>query len=223
MVAFGSASGGNAEAQPAPKVATAFYYGPRLPRELAQHFDRVVVDVDNLTAWPSPCKAELFAYVSLGEVGAGRPWRRRVPDGVVVARNAEWGADIVDVRRPAWRAFVLDQIVPAVLKKGIRGLFLDTLDSFELFEHDEAQWPSHQRALAEVIDAIRARHPDLKVLMNRGFGILSHLTRPPDGVVAESLFYTADAEGKQYRPVPADESADAACAARHREDPRDRD
>jgi hypothetical protein len=201
-----TAPAGHARARVSPKVTTAFYYGARVPRELTQHFDRVIVDVDNLAAWPAPCKAELFAYVSLGEVGAGRPWRRSVPDGVIVARNAEWGSEIVDVRRPAWRTFVLEQIVPGVLKRGIRGLFFDTLDSFESVEHAESHWPSHQRALAELIDAIRASHPELKVLLNRGFGILPYLVKPPDGVVVESLFRTADAAGKHYRPVPTGET-----------------
>jgi len=194
------------KAAPRP-VSTAFYYGTRVPRELAQHFDRVVVDVDNLTSWPSPCKAELFAYVSLGEVGPGRPWRRNVPDGVIVGRNSEWGSEIVDARLPAWRTFVLERVVPDVLKKGIRGLFFDTLDSFESVEHAESQWPSHQRALAELVDAIRARHPGLPILLNRGFGLLPFLASPPDGMVAEGLFRTADSEGRRYRPVAAEESA----------------
>ena len=178
-----------------------------MPRELAQHFDRVVVDVDNLTAWPNPCKAELFGYVSLGEVGPGRPWRRSVPNGVIVGRNSEWGSEIVDARQRAWRTFVLERVVPDILKKGIRGLFFDTLDSFESVEHAESQWPSHQRALAELINAIRAQHPTLKILMNRGFALLPFLAAPPDGMVAEGLFQTADADGRRYRPVPPDESA----------------
>lgn len=198
---------GRAETRVVAKATTAFYYGAKVPRELTQHFDRVVVDVDNLKAWPTPCKADLFAYVSLGEVGSGRPWRRNVPDGVIVARNGEWGSEIVDVRRPAWQTFILEQVVPGVLRKGIRGLFFDTLDSFETIERTESQWPSYQRALAQVIDTIRARHPELKILLNRGFAILPFLAAPPDGFVVEGLFQTGDALGRHYRPVPADETA----------------
>lgn len=199
-----------ADAQPqagsVARLTTAFYYGDHVPRELAQHFDRLVVDVDNLVAWPAPCKAELFAYVSLGEVGPGRPWRRQVPEGVIVGRNTEWTSEIVDVRRHAWQAFILEHVIPGVLKKGIRGLFFDTLDSFESVERDEAQWPSHRRALAELINTIRQRHPELKILLNRGFGLLPLLSSPPDGLVVESLFQTADADGKHYRPVDAAET-----------------
>ena len=200
-----------AHAQPdhdsVPKITTAFYYGARVPRELSQHFDRLVVDVENLVAWPAPCKAELFAYVSLGEVGPGRPWRRQVPDGVIVGRNGDWNSEIVDVRRRAWQTFVLDHVIPGVLKKGIHGLFFDTLDSFESVERSEEQWPSHRRALADLIDAVRERHPELKILLNRGFGVAPLLASPPDGVVVESLFQTVDADGRHYRPVAAEETA----------------
>jgi hypothetical protein len=59
----------DARAEEGSRASTAFFYGRDLPPELVEHFDRVVVEPDNLTALPTG-GAKLFAYVSLGEVNS---------------------------------------------------------------------------------------------------------------------------------------------------------
>lgn len=183
-----------------PHVSTAFYYGAPLPSELLDHFDRVVVEADGVTTLPKNVRAQLFAYVSVGEVNPSRRYRHEVPAGVVIGSNPVWGSDIVDTRSEQWRKFLLDRVVEPLYARGFRGFFLDTLDSYERVTSDAQDRARHARGIAAIVEELRLRHPDVKVLMNRGFDVLPLLTKPPDGLVAESLFRTAD-PGDVYRQV----------------------
>jgi hypothetical protein len=192
-----------AEAADPPHVATAFYYGPRVPNELLSHFDRIVVEADALPRPPSGGRAQPFAYVSVGEVHPGRAWRKDVPAALILGQNGRWGSDIVDTRSAAWRDFLVERVVDPIYAQGYRGLFLDALDSHRLLAKG-ADDPAFAAGVAAIIRAIRARHPDLQILMNRGFDVLPLLDHPPDGLVAESLFRTHD--GDAYRAVPPAET-----------------
>ena len=185
----------------APHVATAFYYGPNVPNELLSHFDRIVVEADDLAGPPSGARARPFAYVSVGEVHPGRAWRKEMPPALVLGHDARWGSDIVDTRSPAWRDFLVERVVEPLYAQGYRGLFLDTLDSHRLVARDAEDVRAHVAGIAAIVRAIRERHPDVQILVTRGFDVLPLLDRPPDGLVVESLFRTGDAGGA-YRAVP---------------------
>lgn len=191
----------------APSVATAFFYGSAIPPELLEHYQRVVVEADNLATVPAG-KAALFAYVSVGEVNRSRPYYREVPRHLLIGKSDGFDSDIVDTSRPEWSEFVLSRIVEPLYGRGFRGVFLDTLDSFERVPRAKSNADLHWRQLADLIDQIKKRHPDVAILQNRGFPLLPYL-RPGTiaGLVAESLFETADATGKSYRSVARDESA----------------
>ena len=191
----------------APHVSTAFYYGPRLPSELLAHFDRVVVESDNLATLPQAGRQKLLAYVGVGEVNPTRPWRSRIPRSLILSHNPVWNSDVVDTRSVGWSRFLLDEVIEPILSRGFSGVFLDALDSYERVTRDPVDRERHARNIAALIEAIRARHPELLIVLNRGFAALPFLSRAPDGLVAESLFQTGDARGTTYSAVPAAETA----------------
>jgi hypothetical protein len=190
-----------ARAEEASHVATAFYYGSQVPNELLDHFDRIVVEPDNLSAPPVGHRARPFAYVSVGEVHPSRPWRKDLPSNLVLSRNPLWGTDVVDTRSPAWRTFLVARVIEPLYARGYRGLFLDTLDSHRLVAHDEVERRAHAAGIAAIVGEIRRRHSDVQILMNRGFDVLPLLDRSPDGLVVESMFRTAGSDDV-YREVP---------------------
>lgn len=193
-----------ARADEPPHVSTAFYYAAPVPSELLAHFDRVVVEPDGVRSLPTNSRAQLFAYVSVGEVNPSRSYRQAIPAPLIVGSNPVWGSDLVDARKDEWREFLLDRVVEPLYARGFRGLFLDTLDSYERITKEPQERAAYARGIANIIEALRHRHPDLKVLMNRGFDVLPLLTQPPDGLVVESLFQTAD-PGEAYRQVSPEE------------------
>jgi polysaccharide biosynthesis protein PelA len=205
LAACALASTSRARAAETPRMATAFYYGSHVPPELLDHFDRIVVEPDNLKAPPAGGRARPFAYVSVGEVHPSRPWRKELPASLVLFHDARWGADVVDTRKPAWRSFLIERVIEPLYALGYRGLFLDTLDSHRLVAAGEDERRAHVAGIAAIVAEIRRRHPDVQILMNRGFDVLPLLERPPEGLVAESLFRTAGPDGV-YREVPPAES-----------------
>jgi hypothetical protein len=190
-----------------PHASTAFFYGANPPRELFAHFDRVVVEADRMGALPAAgtTRAQPFAYVAVGEVDGSRAWRGDVPASLVVGHNDAWGSDIVDTRSPVWRSFLLDRVVEPLYARGFRGFFLDALESFRRVATDLTDAGRYLRGMADIVTTIKRRHPDAKILLNRGFGILPLVGGVIDGLVAESLFRTATPDGR-YAPVPPAES-----------------
>ena len=183
-------------------VRTAFYYGSELPNALVDHYDRVVVDPDHVVS-PQPFlqhRARLLAYVSLGEVGPQRTWRSDVPQDCLLGRNPAFQGNVIDVRKAAWKTFVLDRIIEPLWKRGYRGFFLDTLDSYKLYLK-ASQHQAARLALIDLIQEIERRHPDVTLVANRGFELLPSLASHLDGVAAESLFRGYDAQGKRYVAV----------------------
>lgn len=196
-----------ATASVAPHVATAFFYGERLPQELLAHFDRVVVEPDHVGMVPAPgaTRGQLFAYVGVGEVNRSRSWRADIPPSLVLGRNDAWASDIVDTRSPEWRSFLLDRVFEPLYVRGFRGFFLDALDSFRRTTSDPAEVARHLQGMANIVTALKRRHPDAKVILNRGFALLPLLNGAVDGLVAESLFQTASPSG-QYAAVSRGDS-----------------
>lgn len=186
-------------------ASTAFFYGPAVPRELFDHYDRVVVDPDHVPSPPRGAGARAFAYVSLGEVHPSRPWRTALPERLVLGRDAAFGSEIVDTSSSAWAAFVLDRVVSPLYAQGYRGFFFDTLDSYRKLSPTPAQVAAHVAGLRAIVRAVKRRHPDARILLNRGFELLPAVAGSVDGVVAESLFESYDHASRRYAPVPARE------------------
>ena len=181
--------------------STAFFYGKDVPPELFAHYDRVVVEADHFATIPRSPRAELFAYVSVGEVHPTRGWHKDIPKRLFLGRNTTWGSDVVDTRSAEWRTFLLDRVIEPLWTRGYRGFFLDTLDSYERFSANAADREAHARQIGAIVTAIKQRHADAKVILNRGFDVLPHAPKI-DGFVVESLLSTCDAAGTTCRPVP---------------------
>ena len=182
-------------------VTTALYYGRDLPRELLAHYDRVIIEADHFAAAPSSPRAQVLAYVSVGEIRASRAWYAEVPRGLVLGTNSRWGSEIVDTKKAEWHTFLLDRVIEPLWKRGYRGFFFDTLDSSERITAEAPHRAEHARAIARMITTLQQRHPEVAVVTNRGFDVLPLLARV-DGLVAESLLATCDASGKSCRAVP---------------------
>jgi hypothetical protein len=181
--------------------STAFYYGPDLPRELLAVYDQVVVEpgqISDVTA-ASSSHAALVAYVSLGEVALTDP--RAVESAWVLGHNAAWSSRVMDLTHGGYQRFVQERF-DGLWRLGYRRFFLDTLDSFELASEDPQLRAAQLNALAQLIKELVQRHPEVRLLLNRGFELLPKIAAHVHGVVAESLFDRWDAARGAYVRVP---------------------
>jgi len=190
------------------QATTVFYYGIQPPIEKLSLFNRAVVEAENVTV--SERKAlirsgvEMFAYVSLGEVNRTRAWFSEIKESWKLGRNTAWNSVVVDLDNPEWHRYLLEKRLLPLWNRGYHGFFLDTLDSYMrvVSVRDKQQ---QQRGLVELISAIHARFPGVKLILNRGFEIMPEVFQYADGVVAESLYQRWDAIQAEYVEVPQED------------------
>ncbi|MGN6388318.1 MAG: bifunctional glycoside hydrolase 114/ polysaccharide deacetylase family protein, partial [Burkholderiaceae bacterium] len=186
----------------------AFYYGAQPPLTDLAAFDIAVVDPDHVPdpaahrRAPADGAHELYAYVSLGEIQPSRRYYADLPPGVLHGGNAAWGSRVIDQAAPGWRGFFLDRVIEPLWQAGWRGFFLDTLDSYQLFAATDAERAAQAAAMTETIRELKRRHPEARLILNRGFELLPQIAPLVQAVAAESLYEGYDAARKAYRPVP---------------------
>jgi polysaccharide biosynthesis protein PelA len=194
-----------ATAATAPVTASsiAFYYAAKPPLDELQAFDIVVVDPDAVSGSPRQYKtshSELFAYTSIGEADPARKHFKQINPAWLIGDNTAWESKLVDLSNPAWRTFFLDKVVEPLWQAGYRGFFLDTLDSYQLVP-DKSRHPALEAGLVKLIRGIKQRHPEARLILNRGFEVLDRVKDVAFAVAAESLFQNFDPVNGIYGEV----------------------
>lgn len=183
--------------------STAIFYGTNLPTDILSQYSRIIVESDNVK--PEELKAlkskgsYVYAYVSIGEVSPTRKWFKKIKKKWILGDNKVWDSKVMDLASPGWQDFILNSVVTPLWKKGYRGLFLDTMDSFYLFAKDEKQRKQQADALVELLKKIHQRYPDMRFISNRGFEVVSSIGDQLEAVLAESLFASWDNVKKVYK------------------------
>ncbi|MFN3077584.1 MAG: endo alpha-1,4 polygalactosaminidase, partial [Alphaproteobacteria bacterium] len=199
---FSSAMAGE---KPALYAPWAVYYSDEAPPDALVPYKLLVLDSSHHPPLaPLTDRGVLvLGYLSLGEVEASRPYHDRVAaDGYLVGENKNWqGAKYVDVRDPRWTALVVEELIPAILRQGFQGLFLDTLDSPPYLERDVDRKRFHgmTEAAARLVRTIRYHYPRIPIMMNRAFELLPDVGDRIDMLLAESLRSDYDFDTKHYR------------------------
>lgn len=187
-------------AHAAPSVA--FHYGQNPPVKLLQGYDWAIVEPGHLPRPPLTGKTSWFAYLSLGEISADRPYAKDVPPAWKLGRNVAWNSWIMDQTAPDWPDFVVKRMVQPLWDAGYRGFFLDTLDSWQTVAKNETERQKQVAGLARTIAAIKARYPEARLISNRGFEIMDQIHPWLSAVAFESYFQSWNAGEKRYQPVP---------------------
>jgi hypothetical protein len=184
--------------------STAFYYGARVPAELRAAYDQIVVEPANLADPHQPFDAAgagaiPVAYLSVGEQAKAQS--AALDPAWLLGHNQAWASAVMDVAHPGYQRFLLARF-EQLWAAGYRRFFLDTLDSYQLGSSDPAERERLRRAVCDFVRSMAKRHPDVRVLLNRGFELLPDIAPLVHGVVAESLFDRWDAAHGAYQRVP---------------------
>lgn len=206
LLAAAVAAGAPAAAEQGPSIAV--FYGRHAPLEDLRAFDIAVVEPGY---GYDPVKfrttaSELFAYVSVGEVHALRPYVAAIPENWRIGHNADWGSFIIDQSQPEWPAFFAEKVVAPLWEAGYRGLFLDTLDSFRRAER-KVEEAEQLAGMVRVIKTLRARFPGIRLIVNRSFELLPQVAGDLTAVAAESLYRTWDPRSRRYSEVTPQQRA----------------
>jgi polysaccharide biosynthesis protein PelA len=179
----------------------AAYYDTALPARAFKHYDLVVFD---RRAYPNfdylKGRTKVLAYVSMGEIYADVPEKILLDkDKSILFHNATWNSYAVDVTSAMWHRMVLANVKDAA-EKGFDGVMLDTIDSPLYWAKN--QGPERSERMREgavsLIRAIRAAHPDMLLMVNRGFEILPLVAKNINFVLAESILTHKDETSGQF-------------------------
>ena len=184
--------------------SVAFFYGAQPPwPELAQ-FDWVVLEPKHASATGLQTLrkegSQAFAYLAVGEALADES----IDPALALRRNTAWSSNVMDLANPAWHAHLLNK-ARAFQAQGYQGLFLDTLDSYQLLP--EAQRAAQLRGLKTLIERLHRELPGMALFFNRGFEVIEGLPWQPAAVAAESLYASWDQALRVFKEVPADDRA----------------
>ncbi|SQK95143.1 PelA protein [Pseudomonas aeruginosa] len=131
--------------------SVAFWYAERPPLAELSQFDWVVLEAAHLkpadVGYLKEQGSTPFAYLSVGEFDgdAAAIADSGLARGKSAVRNQAWNSQVMDLAAPSWRAHLLKRAAE-LRKQGYAGLFLDTLDSFQLQaeerrEASAGRWP----------------------------------------------------------------------------------
>ena len=197
---------GSAGAQSRLDQAAAFYYGPDIPWHMLSVYDFPVVEPDQASGVPDRYRSERFyAYVSLGEVLASRPFFKSLKPEWLLGKNPDWGSHIFDLSSPDLRDFLVEQVVAPLWIQGYQGFFFDTLDSYRLVAKTPEQRQQQREGLAALINQIAQRYPEARFIFNRGFELMPLVEAPVDAIAAESLYQRWEAGKQRYAAVPEED------------------
>jgi hypothetical protein len=140
--------------------------------------------------------------VSVGEVNPHRSYYSAMPRAWMPGVNEAWASHVVDQTAAQWPAFFVDKVIAPLWKKGYRGFFLDTLDSYQLIAKTDTARAAQEAGLIRVIRAIKTRYPGAKLIFNRGFEVLPQVHDLAYMVAFESLYRGWDAGKQRYTEVP---------------------
>ncbi|VAX12218.1 Pellicle/biofilm biosynthesis protein PelA, glycosyl hydrolase/deacetylase [hydrothermal vent metagenome] len=201
-----SAAGEHSQASAsAPDIA--FFYGQSLPLQALQNFDQLVVQPDHVTPLErrqlQHAGVKMLAYVSIGEIAKSDKQYDKLNSDWISGNNPNWASRILDVRNSAVASFLWQHYIKPAKNSDYQGVFLDTLDSYQLVAKTDAQRESYKQGLARIIKDIKNRWPDAIIIINRGFGIIPRIASQINGVVAESLFSAFGGDKEGYTQVSA--------------------
>ena len=184
----------------------AIYYSDKLSVESFAPYQFLVFDGTHHTSIP-PLKESgklVIGYISLGEVEATSPYFSTLKShGLILMENKNWkGSFFVDLRNPLWPKIVLEELIPSILRQGFDGVFLDTLDNpLALEEENATRYAGMSDAAAHLVQAIHQHYPSIKIMMNRGYGLLPKVADSLTMELGESVYSDYNFDKKTYEKV----------------------
>lgn len=179
-----------------------FYYNKLRSIDQVINFDRIVVEPSLISQRQlqniQKSDSLVFAYLSIGELSL-----IDVPHELskaVLVENETWQSKVMDLSSPIWQAYLYEQ-ARILMERGFDGVFLDTLDSYQLIPDTLSESAAQSSALVEIIDHIQALSPDQKLILNRGFESVKALKKKPYAVLVESMHHAYSPTTKSYTTV----------------------
>ncbi|MFK7994632.1 MAG: endo alpha-1,4 polygalactosaminidase [Granulosicoccus sp.] len=181
--------------------SVAFYYGANPAIDELSQFDRIILEPDNIDKRQlrelQSQGATAYGYVSVGEVGKHRSYAKQLHSDWIIGSNPAWQSAVLDLANVELRRFLVKRVGDLV-QQGYQGIFLDTMDSFNIVAKTDEQKQIQREGLVQLVTEFANTYPQLSIFTNRGFEVLDDISTHIDAVVAESLYAGWNNEQQRY-------------------------
>ncbi len=196
----------NVGSQKMEKRSVAIFYGHNPPTDQLSQFDRLILEPDAIQAEELQALtahgAVPYAYLSIGEVGPNRNYASQIQSDWVLGENTTWKSKVFDLTNRELADFLVKR-VDVLVEAGYQGLFLDTMDSYQLFAKTSEAKQQQEAALGSILARIKLQHPSIRLIANRGFEVLDTVATHLEAIAAESLYASWDNNKQEYVDVKA--------------------
>ena len=161
-----------------------------LPEGLS--YDTLVIDAqyysaEEISALKENC-GEIYSYLNMGSVESFRDYYDEYKD-ITTAPYENWDEERwVDVSNPKWQEFIINDLAPQLIEKGIDGFFIDNCDVYYIDPREEIY-----QALTDMLSSLKATGKT--VIVNGGDSYVSRyldendtLSAVIDGVNQETVY-----------------------------------
>lgn len=97
--------------------------------------------------------------------------------------NPNWNSFFTDAGNPLWQDIIIEKVRTIIEDKGLDGIFLDTVDTVDLYRESKL-------GMIDLIRRMREEFPYIKNVQNRGFSILEDTAEFIDGLMFEGFSTT---------------------------------
>lgn len=196
-----------APAKKSPAETFIVYYTNLLPAEKFKDYSIIAFDSDHHPPLDPLLyqNKQLLGYISFGEAEDYRSFFKDLEaQGLLLDANKDWpGHHIIDIRKPEWAKYVIEELIPPLLHAGFTGIMVDTLDSpLALEAKDPKKYAGMKEAAANLIKAVRYHYPDMTIMVNRGFEVLPQIAGDINYLLAESIRVNYDVKTKKFSYFP---------------------
>ena len=168
----------------------AIYYDYNVSANAFAEYDLVVFDRITYPDFHNNHKSTKYlAAINAGEVNMNAPEKIILEhENAILLSQTARGTAVVDLTSTRWHNIVTAQVDDAA-RKGFDGVMLDGLEialKLSAQKSPQAGEEATQQAIT-MIDDIHARHPRMKIMLNRAFDILPQVANKIDYVLAEGI------------------------------------
>lgn len=182
------------------------YYSSQGKASEFKQYDPIVFDSVNHPALSSMKSVKnLLGRLSFGSVNVNDSYYNNAQSaGLLISpipnSPGNW---YVDIRKPYWQNLLLTQLVPAILKEGFTGIFIDDLDySIYLEQTNPSAYTGMAQAAINLVSALRSAFPQIPLMMNNAYKILNSVGGYLNFTLGSSLLTSYNTQTKTYYYVP---------------------
>ncbi len=141
----------------------------------------------------------VYSYLNIGSIENYRPYYSKYEKYTLDVYENWEDEKWVDVSEPKWQSFILDDLAPSILDKGVDGLFIDNVDVYYHYQ-DEPVF----EGLTNILTGLKEK--GTYILINGGdiyvhdyFDAYDNISDIMDGVNQETVFSAIDWDNDSFK------------------------